>query len=89
MASVETNAPSSAPNEPAEDAGSEFASAHAHLRRAVMEAIARRAGKSLQAISLQEAYSDEPLAELYYRKLHAHRFAEVVERFVSRWWKTQ
>jgi hypothetical protein len=89
MASVETNAPFSASNEPAEDTGSEFASSNAHLRRAIIEAIARRAGKSLQAISLQEAYSDEPLAELYYRKLHANRFAEVVGRFVSRWWKTQ
>ena len=75
--------------EPTAGAGTEFATAHAGLRLALIQAIARRTGKSMEPISLQEAYSDIPLAELYHRKIHINRFAEVVERFLFRWWRPQ
>lgn len=74
--------------EPTADGATEFAIAHANLRRALIRAIASRAGKSLDPISFQEADLDIPLAELYQRKLHANWFAEVVERFLFRWLRT-
>ena len=58
--------------------------AHGELRRALIRGIAHRVGKSVETVSIQEACSDTPLAELYYRKLHTNRFAEVVRRF-RRW----
>jgi hypothetical protein len=79
----------SPPVEPMKDIGTEFTIAHANLRRALIQAIARRAGKPLQPISLQEGYSDIPLADLYYRKVHINRFAEVFDRLLFRWRRTQ
>jgi hypothetical protein len=55
-------------------------------RLALIQAIARREGKSLEPLSIQEAASEIPLAELYERKLHTSRFSEVVERLLFRWW---
>jgi hypothetical protein len=75
--------------EPTADVGTEFAVAHADLRRALVRAIALRAGKSLEPISLREAYSDMPLADLYHRNVHANRFAQIFDRLLFRWWRTQ
>jgi hypothetical protein len=75
--------------EPTADVGTEFTVAHADLRRALVRAIARRAGKSLERISLQEAYSDMPLADLYHRKVHANRVAALFDRLLFRWRRTR
>jgi hypothetical protein len=71
------------------DSGSadrEFEFAHGELRRALIQGIARRVGKAVESISVQEACSDMPLAELYHRKLQTNRFAGMVER-LFRWWR--
>lgn len=78
----------SATVEPTTEGGTELTIAHADLRRALIRAIARRAGKTLLPISLQEAYSDIPLAKLYQSKLHTNWFVEVVGRFLFRRLKT-
>ena len=77
------------PVEPIVDARTEFTIAHADLRRALIRAIARRAGKSLEPISHQEAYSDISLVDLYYRKLHTDRFARVFDRLPFRRWRSR
>ena len=53
----------------------------------LIQAIARRVGKSLKPVSVQEAASEIPLAELYERKLHTSQFSEVVGRLLFRWWR--
>jgi hypothetical protein len=63
---------------------SELERARGELRLALIQAIARRVGKSLEPISISEACSDAPLANLYQRKLHTNRFAKMVER-LFRW----
>ena len=60
--------------------------AHGELRRALIEGIARRVGKTVDAVSIEEACSNMPLAELYHRKLRSNRFVGVVER-LFRWWR--
>jgi hypothetical protein len=87
MRSAETEPAVSATIEPAKSADSKFDIAHRELRLALIQAIARRVGKSLEPVSIQEAVSQIPLTELYRRKLHTSRFSEVVERFISRWWR--
>ena len=63
-----------------------FEFAHGELRRALIEGIARRVGTTVDAISIKEARSNMPLAELYRRKLRSNRFVGVVER-LFRWWR--
>ena len=64
----------------------EFEIARGELRLALIRGIARRVGKSLEPISLQEACSQIPLADLFQRKVHGSRFSEVVER-LFKWWR--
>jgi hypothetical protein len=62
---------------------------YGELRRALISAIARRVGKPIAPVSLEEAYSDIPLAEIYARKrrnLPFGRAAAVIERLWSRLW---
>jgi hypothetical protein len=66
---------------------SEFETAQGELRSALIRGIARRVGKTVEPVSLQEACSEIPLAELYHRKLHTNRFAGVVERLLFSWWR--
>jgi hypothetical protein len=87
MRSAETEPAVSATIQPAESADSQFEVAHRELRLALIQAIARRVGKSLEPVSIQEAASEIPLAELYERKLHTSRFSEAVERLLFRWWR--
>jgi hypothetical protein len=63
-----------------------FDFAHGELRRALIEGIARRVGKTVDAVSIEEACSNMPLAELYHRKQRSNRFVGVVER-LFRWWR--
>lgn len=60
-----------------------FDRAHGELRIALINAIARRVGRSLQSISTQEASSD--ISELYHRKLNISPLAVMVQRLLS-WW---
>jgi hypothetical protein len=71
---------------PGPGAYSEFERARGELRSALIQAIARRVGKSLGPTSIPEACSDTPLADLYQRKLHTNVFAKAVER-LFRWWR--
>jgi hypothetical protein len=63
-----------------------FDFAHGELRRALIEGIAHRVGKTVDAVSMEEACSNVPLAELYRSKLRGNRFVGVVERLFS-WWR--
>ena len=63
-----------------------FEAANGALRIALIRGIARRAGKTLDEVSITEACSDIPLAELYQRKLHTHRRGGMIERLLSRFW---
>jgi hypothetical protein len=65
----------------------QFEAAHGDLRRALVRGIAHRVGKSVEPISIPDASSEMPLAEIYYRKLHTKRFSGLVERLLSRWWR--
>jgi hypothetical protein len=87
MRSTETEPAVSATIQPAGREDSQFEVAHRELRLMLIQAIARRVGKSLKPVSIQEAASEIPLAELYERKLHASQFSEVVERLLFRWWR--
>ena len=87
MRSAETEPAVSATLQPAGGADSQFEVAHRQLRLALIQAIARRVGKSLEPVSIDEAASETPLAELYQRKLHGTRFSGVVERLLFRWWR--
>jgi hypothetical protein len=87
MRSTETEPAVSATLQPAGGADSQFEVAHRQLRLALIQAIARRVGKSLEPVSINEAASETPLAELYQRKLHGTRFSRVVERLLFRWWR--
>jgi hypothetical protein len=71
---------------PGPAAYSEFERARGELRSALIQAIARRVGKSLEPTSISEACSDTPLADLCQRKLRTNGFAKVVER-LFRWWR--
>jgi hypothetical protein len=71
---------------PARAAYSEFELARGELRLALIQVIARRVGKSLEPISIQQACSDLPLADLYQPKLHTNRFVETVQRLFG-WWR--
>jgi hypothetical protein len=71
---------------PASSAGRHFEIAHGELRSALIRATARRVGKLVEPVSLQEACSGLPLAELYRRKLHTNWLTGVVER-LFRWWR--
>jgi hypothetical protein len=62
-----------------------FGVAHAELRRTLVKRIARRVGKSVDEISVDDASSEIPLAELYQQKLRSNRLIRVVER-LFRWW---
>jgi len=62
-----------------------FDVAQGELRRAFIEGIARRVGKTVEAVSIEEACANMPLAELYHRKLHNKRIVGVVKR-LFRWW---
>lgn len=64
----------------------EFEYANGELRRALITAIAVRAGKTTEAVSIQEACSDIPLADLYRRKVYGNRFIGFVDR-LFRWWR--
>jgi hypothetical protein len=64
-----------------------FEYGYGELRRALIQGIARRVGKTVELISAQEASSDVPLAELYHRKLHANGIARLVDRLLFRWWR--
>ena len=66
---------------------SPFARAHGELRRALVEGIGRRVGKSMEPVSLEEACMDLSLAELYRRKLRPTGFAGIVDRLLFRWWR--
>jgi hypothetical protein len=72
--------------EPEFTLGNHFDFARAELRRALIEGIARRVGKNVDAVSIEEACSNMPLAELYHRKLRSNRFVGAVER-LFRWWR--
>ena len=65
-----------------------FEAANGALRIALIRAIGRRVGKTVDDVSINEACSDIPLAELYQRRLRTHRHAGVMERLLSRlWWR--
>jgi hypothetical protein len=72
--------------EPGFTLDSHFDFAHGELRRALIGGIAHRVGKTVDAVSIEEACSNIPLAELYHRKLRSNRFVGVVER-LFRWWR--
>jgi hypothetical protein len=63
-----------------------FEAANGALRIALIRAIARRVGKTVDDVSINEACSDIPLAELYQRRLRTHRHGGVMERLLSRFW---
>jgi len=63
---------------------------YGELRRALITAIARRAGKPMGPVSLEEAYSDIPLADIYHRKERNFAFGRAsaaIERLWSRFWR--
>jgi hypothetical protein len=62
-----------------------FDFAQGKLRRAFIEGIARRVGKTVDAVSIEEACANMPLAELYHRKLYSKQIVGVVKR-LFRWW---
>jgi hypothetical protein len=76
------------PDQAALDADVRFELVRGQLRLALVHAIARRVGKSIEPVSMQEARSEVALAELYRRKLR-YRFSEAVERLLFRWWRQQ
>jgi hypothetical protein len=65
----------------------QFDIAHGELRRALIRGIGHRVGKAVDNMSIEEARSDIPLAELYHRKLRSNRSAGLVERLLLRWWR--
>jgi hypothetical protein len=87
MLGAQTDPIESSRSEPAKDADRKFEFARGELRLALIQAIARRVGKSLEPVSIQEACFEIPLAELYQRKLYNRRFSEIVERLLFRWWR--
>ena len=87
MRSAETEPAVSATLQAAGSGDRQFEVAHRQLRLALIQAIARRVGKSLEPVSIDEAASETPLAELYQRKLHGTRYSGVVERLLCRWWR--
>jgi hypothetical protein len=72
--------------EPEFTSDNHFDFAHGELRRALIEGIARRVAKTVDSVSIEEACSNMPLADLYHRKLRSNRFVGVVER-LFRWWR--
>ena len=64
----------------------EFEFANGQLRRALIDGIARRLGKSVEPVSTHEACSDTPLADLYHQKTHKTRITGFVDR-LFRWWR--
>jgi hypothetical protein len=85
--SAETEPAVSATAQPAASADSELEVAQRELRRALIQGIARRVGKSLESLTIQDATPEIPLEELYRRKVRSTRFSEVAERFLFRWWR--
>jgi hypothetical protein len=65
-----------------------FDAATGELRKALIRGIAHRVGKTVDHISIDEACSDIPLAELYQLKLRTQRHGGIIERLLSRlWWR--
>jgi hypothetical protein len=87
MASAESRHTTSPNNESGNGPDRRFEAAHGELRLAIIQAIARRVGKSVVPISVQESRSEVPLTYLYHRKAHTSLFADVVERLLFRWWR--
>jgi hypothetical protein len=87
MVSAERDQAASSVIQSEESPDRRFEIAHGELRLGLIKAIARRVGQSVEPVSIQEACSKIPLAELYHRKLYTNRFAEVVERLLFRWWR--